>query len=89
MSYDSTIAAQCLRVAGSPLFGLAQPPKSIKGAVISLGLRRVETILLTCCLGQAFPAKKWALDPDRILETFAGVRHGVPEIQREVGRCGS
>src|SRR5258707_6380525 len=63
VSYDNTIAAQCLRVAGSPLFGLAQPPKSIKGAVISLGLRRVETILLTCCLGQAFPAKNWVLDP--------------------------
>src|SRR5258707_3556354 len=63
VSYDNTIAAQCLRVAGSPLFGLAQPPKSIKGALISLGMRRVETILLTCCLGQAFPAKKWVLDP--------------------------
>jgi putative nucleotidyltransferase with HDIG domain len=63
ISYDNTIAAQCLRVAGSPLFGLAQSPQSIKGAVISLGLRRVETILLTCCLGQAFPAKQWVLDP--------------------------
>jgi len=63
VSYDNTIAAQCLRVASSPLFGLAQLPKSIKGAVISLGLRRVETILLTCCLGQAFPAEKWLLDP--------------------------
>jgi putative nucleotidyltransferase with HDIG domain len=63
VSYDNTIAAQCLRVASSPLFGLAQPPKSIKAAVISLGLRRVETILLTCCLGQAFPVKKWVLDP--------------------------
>jgi len=63
VSYDGTIAAQCLRLAGSPLFGMVQPPKSIKGAVMSLGLRRVETILLTCCLGQAFPVKKWALDP--------------------------
>jgi len=63
VSYDNTIAAQCLRVASSPLFGMAQPPKSIKGAVLTLGLRRVETILLTCCLGQAFPAKKWVLDP--------------------------
>jgi HD-like signal output (HDOD) protein len=63
VSYDGTIAAQCLRMAGSPLFGMSQPPKSIKGAVLSLGLRRVETILLTCCLGQAFPAKKWVLDP--------------------------
>ncbi|MGA2966243.1 MAG: HDOD domain-containing protein [Terriglobales bacterium] len=63
ISYDGTIAAQCLRVAGSPLFGLAQPPKSIHAAVMCLGLRRVETILLTCCLIQAFPAKKWTLDP--------------------------
>src|ERR1700686_373405 len=63
VSYDNTIAGQCLRLAGSPLFGLAQAPKSIKGAVITLGLRRVETILLTCCLGQAFPATKWVLDP--------------------------
>ena len=63
VSYDNTIAAQCLRVASSPLFGLAKTPESIKGAVISLGLRRVETILLTCCLGSAFPSKNWALDP--------------------------
>ncbi len=63
VSYDSAIAAQCLRVASSPLFAMSQPPKSIKGAVMSLGLRRVETIILTCCLGQAFPGKKWVLDP--------------------------
>lgn len=63
ISYDNSIAAQCMRVASSPLFGLTHAPTSIKAAVISLGLRRVETILLTCCLGQAFPAKKWALDP--------------------------
>src|SRR5271165_3922004 len=63
VSYDNAIAAQCLRVASSPLFGMPQAPRSIKGAVISLGLRRVETILLTCCLGHAFPAKKWVLDP--------------------------
>ena len=63
ISYDNSIAAQCMRVASSPLFGLTRAPTSIKSAVISLGLRRVETILLTCCLGQAFPARKWALDP--------------------------
>jgi putative nucleotidyltransferase with HDIG domain len=63
VSYDNTIAAQCLRVASSPLFGMTKSPESIKGAVISLGLRRVETILLTCCLSQAFPARKWIIDP--------------------------
>jgi putative nucleotidyltransferase with HDIG domain len=63
VSYDNTIAAQCLRVAGSPLFGMAKSPESIKGAVMALGLRKVETILLTCCLGNAFPANDGALDP--------------------------
>jgi HD-like signal output (HDOD) protein len=63
VSYDNTIAAQCLRAASSPLFGLAKSPESIKGAVIALGLRKVETILLTCCLGNAFPTKNWPLDP--------------------------
>lgn len=63
ISYDKTIAAQCLRMASSPLFGLAKSPDSIKSAVISLGLRRVHTILLICCMSQAFPARNWALDP--------------------------
>jgi HD-like signal output (HDOD) protein len=63
VSYDNAVAAQCLRVASSPLFGLAKPPESIKAAVISLGLRRVETILLTCCLGHAFPTNDWPFEP--------------------------
>jgi putative nucleotidyltransferase with HDIG domain len=63
VSYDSAISAQCLRVASSPLFGLASPPKTVNAAVIALGLRRVQSILLTCCMGQAFPVKKWVLDP--------------------------
>ena len=63
VSYDNAIAAQCLRVASSPLFGLAKIPESVMGTVITLGLRRVETILLTCCLGQIFPVKGWPLDP--------------------------
>jgi len=63
VSYDNTIAAQCLRAANSPLFGLAKSPDSIKGAVISLGLRRVQTILLTCCMGNAFNIRDWTLDP--------------------------
>jgi len=63
VSYDNAISAQCLRMANSPLFGLAAPPKSVSAAVVSLGLRRVESILLTCCMGQAFPLKVWVLDP--------------------------
>lgn len=63
VSYDNAVAAQCLRVASSPLFGLSKPPKSISAAVVSLGLNRVKSIVVTCCMGQAFPAKKWPLPP--------------------------
>lgn len=63
VSYDNTIALQTLRMASSPLFGLARPPQSIKAAVMTLGLRRVGSMVLTSCLGQAFPTKGWALDP--------------------------
>jgi putative nucleotidyltransferase with HDIG domain len=63
VSYDNAIAAQCLRVAGSPLFGLTRPPRSISAAVVSLGLNRVKSIVVTCCMGQAFPVKRWALPP--------------------------
>jgi HD-like signal output (HDOD) protein len=63
VSYDQAIAAQCLRIAGSPLFGLSRPPKSIPAAVMVLGLHRVESILLTSCMGLAFPVKKWPIDP--------------------------
>lgn len=63
VSYDQTIAAQCLRIAGSPLFGLARPPKSIPAAVMVLGLHRVQSILLTSCMGMAFPVKSWPIEP--------------------------
>jgi HD-like signal output (HDOD) protein len=63
VSYDNAIAAQCLRAAASPLFGLSHAPQSIKSAVVTLGLRRVETILLTCCMSSSFPVKHWVLDP--------------------------
>lgn len=63
VSYDNTIAAQCLRMASSPLFGLAKAPESIKAAVISLGLRRVQTILLTCSVGRGFAVKEWKINP--------------------------
>lgn len=50
VSYDKSITAQCLRIANSSLYGRARPTESIQAAVLSLGIQRVEDILLTCCL---------------------------------------
>jgi len=64
VSYDKTIAAQCLRIANSPLYGRARETESIQSAVVSLGIQRVEDILLTCCLHQLGAGKEWATDPE-------------------------
>ena len=63
VSYDKTIAAQCLRIANSPLYGRSRQTESISSAVLSLGIQRVEDILLTCCLHRLSAGGKWASDP--------------------------
>lgn len=61
VSYDSTIAAQCLRMSNSPLFG-RRNTETVRGAVLALGIKRVEAIVLGCCLNRIVPADKWAFD---------------------------
>jgi len=62
VSYDKTIAAQCLRMANSPLYGRSRATESIQAAVLALGIQRVEDILLTCCLHQFSSGARWATD---------------------------
>jgi putative nucleotidyltransferase with HDIG domain len=61
VSYDSTIAAQCLRMANSPLFG-RRNTETVRGAVLALGMKRIEAIVLGGCLNRIVPPDKWALD---------------------------
>jgi HD-like signal output (HDOD) protein len=62
VSYDAGITAQCLRMSNSPLFG-RRNTETVRGAIIALGLKRVQAILLGCCMNQIVPPGKWALDP--------------------------
>ncbi len=62
VSYDSTIAAQTIRMSNSPLFG-RQNTETVRSAIMALGLRRIEAILLGCCMSRIVPASKWVLDP--------------------------
>lgn len=39
ISQDESLAAQCLQLANSPLFGRWTPVETIRGAVVNLGLR--------------------------------------------------
>ncbi len=63
VSYEKTIAAQLLRIANSPLYGRVRPAESIQAAIFTLGIQRVEDILLSNCFNKMVPADKWIVDP--------------------------
>lgn len=63
VSRDSAIAAQCLRLANSPLFG-TRYIETVHSAVLALGLERVRSILLGLCVHSMVPPGKWVIAPD-------------------------
>jgi HD-like signal output (HDOD) protein len=63
ISYDSAIAAQCLRLANSPLFG-TRYIETVHSAVMAIGLERVSSILLGLCVHRMVPEGKWVIAPD-------------------------
>jgi HD-like signal output (HDOD) protein len=63
LSQDKSLAAQCLQMANSPLFGRAQNVESVRGAVVSLGFRHVSDIAMSCGVLNMLPSDSSSLDP--------------------------
>jgi putative nucleotidyltransferase with HDIG domain len=63
VSYDKSIAAQCIRMANSALFMRSSPIESVRSAVMSLGMWRVRDLLFSNSLSQVIPANRWVVDP--------------------------
>jgi len=63
VSQDKALAAQCLHMANSPLFGRWQPVDSIRSAVVALGMQRMRDIAVSCSLLKLTPAHESAFDP--------------------------
>jgi HD-like signal output (HDOD) protein len=63
LSQDKSLAAQCLQMANSPLFGRAQNVPSLRAAVVSLGFRHVSDIAMSCGVLNMLPSDKTSLDP--------------------------
>jgi HD-like signal output (HDOD) protein len=63
VSYEKTIAAQLLRIANSPLYGRARPAESIQAAIFTIGIQRIEDILLSNCFSKLVPKNSWVVDP--------------------------
>ena len=89
VSRDGVIAVQCLRMANSPLFGRRQVD-TVRSAIMTLGIGRVRTLLLSLCMNQTVPKDKWVLDTNSfwrhsfgcalVTQTMAcGIGHPEPE----------
>ncbi len=63
VSYDGAIAAQCLRLANSPLYGRRET-ETVRSAIMALGLERVRSMLLGLCMNRVIPEDKWVIEPD-------------------------
>jgi HD-like signal output (HDOD) protein len=63
LAQDKSLAAQCLHMANSPLFGRWQKVESLRGAVLSLGFRHVSDIAMSCSVLNMLPADKTSMDP--------------------------
>lgn len=63
ISQDKSLAAQCLQMANSPLFGRSQNVQSLRGAVVSLGFHHVSDIAMSCGVLNMLPSQGTNLDP--------------------------
>lgn len=60
---DPSLAAQCLRMANSPLFGRSRTITTIHAAVITIGTGRLWDLLTAFCFMDLAPADLWLMDP--------------------------
>ncbi|MGZ4790018.1 MAG: HDOD domain-containing protein [Terriglobales bacterium] len=63
ISHDNSLAAQCLHMANSPLYGRWQSIASVRAAVVALGLQRMRDIALSCCVLKLIPSGQDATNP--------------------------
>src|SRR5579863_3744448 len=71
IAQDKALAAQCLQMANSPLFGRWQKIDSLRGAVVGLGFQRVSDIAMSCGVLNMTP-KDSGIDPTAFWEHSLG-----------------
>ena len=86
---DKSLAAQCLRMANSPLFGLGrwQRVESLRGAVVGLGFHHVSDIAMSCGLLNQLPGEETSLDPVMFWEHSFGCALVCCHLARKIGLC--
>ena len=63
VSYDKSLAAQCLRIANSALFRRRNDIETVREAVLALGLSRIRDLVYSCSLPKLFFNVKNGMPP--------------------------
>lgn len=63
IAQDKSLAAQCLQMANSPMFGRWQQTDSLRDAIDALGFHRISDIAMTCGVLNMTPKNSTGLDP--------------------------
>jgi HD-like signal output (HDOD) protein len=84
ISQDKSLAAQCLRMANSSLFGRREGVENIRSAVVALGLQRIRDVALSCSILQLMPATA-GVDPTVFWEHSLGCALVCRHFARRIG----
>jgi putative nucleotidyltransferase with HDIG domain len=84
VSCDGAIAAQCLRLANSPLFARREV-ESVRSAIMALGLQRVRSMLFGLCMNQVLPKNKWVFEPDAFWRHSLGCALVTQRMAQKIG----
>ena len=89
LARDKSLAAQCLHMANSPLFGSGRWGKveSLRGAVVSLGVHHISDIAMSCGVLNLLPAGKTSLDPTVFWEHSLGCALVCRRLARKINLC--
>jgi HD-like signal output (HDOD) protein len=72
IAQDKSLAAQCLQMANSPLFGRWQRVDSLREAVIGLGFHRLRDIAMSCSVLNLLPKDCGGINPVAFWEHSLG-----------------
>jgi len=85
IAQDKSLAAQCLQMANSPLFGRWQKVESLRSAILGLGIQRVTDIALSCGVLNLAPKDSAGIDPIVFWEHSLGCALVCRHFARKVG----
>jgi HD-like signal output (HDOD) protein len=85
IAQDKALAAQCLQMANSPLFGRWQKVESLRAAIVGLGFHRVSDIAMSCSVLNLLPKSVTGFDPVVFWEHSLGCALVCRHFARKIG----